>query len=343
MKKVRLGKTGLMVSRIGMGGIPIQRPPFDEAVKIVGKAIDLGINFFDTSIGYHDSELRLGKGVAEHRDDVILATKGSWRDKESVTDCINKSLERLGTDHIDLWQFHNPRDIDAYEGLFKPDGPLEAATEAMDEGKIEHIGISLHKLDLALRAVDADVFETIQFPFNMVVREAEEKLIPIASKKDVGFIGMKPFAGGRLTDASLVIKYILQYDNVVPAPGFQSVEEIVEVLSILDGDHVLTEAELQRIDTVRSEVGTRFCRRCGYCMPCPQGVNIPETLGLPVLYNVWPADYIPQWGFVTELIANAENCIGCGECEMKCPYTLPIREMIQENLLYHRQFLVNRK
>jgi predicted aldo/keto reductase-like oxidoreductase len=343
MQKIRLGKTGLMVSRVGMGGIPIQRPPFDEAVRIVQKAIDLGINFFDTSIGYHDSELRIGKGVKDYRDDVVIATKGSWRDKETAADCINRSLKRLGTDYIDLWQFHNPGSHEAYDGLFKSGGAFEAATEALEEGKVLHIGISLHPLDVALRAVESDLFETIQFPFNFVLKEAEEKLIPLAAKHDVGFIGMKPFAGGRLTDANLVVKYILQYSNVVPDPGFQSVEEIEQVIEILEGDLALSEADLERIERIRAEVGTRFCRRCGYCMPCPQGVLIPAVMGMPVMYNVWPEDYIPRWEFIEEVTASAENCIECGVCEEKCPYGLPIREMMGENIEYHKRFLEGRR
>ena len=343
MKKVKLGRTGLMVSRVGMGGIPIQRPPFDEAAKIVEKAIDLGINFFDTSIGYHDSELRIGKGVEGRRDDVILATKGGWRDKETAADCIDRSMERRGTDYIDLWQVHTPGSHEAYEGLFKPGGAYEAAQEALEEGKILHVGVSLHPLDVALRAVESGMFETLQFPFNLVLREAEDRLIPSAAGHDVGFIGMKPFAGGRLTDPNLAIKYVLQHDNMVPDPGFQSVEEIKQVIEILEGDLTLSGVDLERIEGIRAEVGTRFCRRCGYCMPCPQGVLIPNVMCLPVLYNVWPDDYIPRWGYIEEVTASAENCVGCGACEEKCPYGLPIREMMGENIEYHKRFLEGRR
>lgn len=343
MKKVRLGKTGLMVSRVGMGGIPIQRPPFDEAAKIVEKAIGLGINFFDTSIGYYDSELRIGKGVEGHRDDVILATKGGWRDKETAADSIDRSLERLGTDYIDLWQFHNPGSHEALDGLFKSGGAYEAAREALKEGKILHVGVSLHPLDVALRAVESGMFETLQFPFNLVLREAEDRLILSAAEHDVGFIGMKPFAGGRLTDADLAITYVLQHGNVVPDPGFQSVEEIEQVIEILEGDLTLSDVDLECIEGIRAEVGTRFCRRCGYCMPCPQGVLIPNVMCLPVLYNVWPDDYLPRWGYIEEVTASAENCVGCGECEEKCPYGLPIREMMRENIEYHKRFLEGRR
>ena len=343
MKKIRLGKTGLMVSRVGMGGIPIQSPPFKEATKIVEKAVELGVNFFDSSIHYHDSELRIGEGVKEHRDDVILATKGSWRDKQSAADHINKSLERLGTDYIDLWQFHNPGSQERYEGLFKPGGAYEAAQEALEEGKIHHIGISLHPLDVALTAAGSGRFETLQFPFNMVLREAAEVLIPSAAEHDVGFIGMKPFAGGRLKDANLAIKFILQHGSVMPDPGFRSVEEIEQVIEIVEGDLTLSEAELARIEEIRAEVGTRFCRRCGYCMPCPQGVNIPKVMCLPVMYNEWPEEWILNFGYFEETTQNAQNCIECGACEEKCPYHLPIRQMMKETVENHRLYLEARK
>ncbi|MBN2336337.1 aldo/keto reductase [Candidatus Bathyarchaeota archaeon] len=343
MKKVKLGKTGLMVSRVVMGGIPIQRPPFEEAVRIVEKAVELGINFFDTSINYEDSELRIGKGVKEHRDDVILATKGRWTDKKTAAECIDRSLERLGTDYIDLWQFHNPGSNDRYDGLFKPGGAYEAAEEALEEGKILHIGISLHPMDVALRAVESGKFETLQFPFNMVLREAKDRLIPSAAEHDVGFIGMKPFAGGRLTDPNLAIKFVLQHDNVVPDPGFQSVEEIRQVIEIAEGDLTLSEADLSRIEEIRAEVGTRFCRRCGYCTPCPQGVKIQNMMLLPIMYNEWPEDWILKFDYFDDVTGSTENCIDCGICEEKCPYHLPIREIMRENVEYYRRYVEARK
>ena len=146
------------------------------------------------------------------------------------------------------------------------------------------------------------------------------------------------FPGGYLAD-----KYVLQHDNVVPDPGFKSVEEIKQVIEILEGDLTLSDVDLERIEGIRAEVGTSFCRRCGYCMPCPQGVLIPNVMCLPVLYNVWPDDYIPQWGYIEKVTASAENCVGCGECEVKCPYGLPIREMMRENIEYHKRFLEGRR
>jgi len=208
MKKTKLGRSGLEVSRVGMGGIPIQRPLLEEAVRVINHALDRGINFIDTSIGYEDSEIRIGEAIASQRDDVILATKGSWRDKATSEGHIDSSLKRLNTDHIDLWQFHNIRDPEAYGRAISPGGSIEAAREALNEGKILHLGFSTHNLDVALKGVESDLFETVQFPFNFIAREAAEELIPLARKYDVGFIGMKPFAGGNITDARFAIGYV---------------------------------------------------------------------------------------------------------------------------------------
>ena len=341
MKTVRLGKTGLEVSRVGMGGIPIQRPPMDEAVKVIQRALDLGVNFIDTSVAYGDSEIRIGKGVAGRRDEVVLATKGSWRDKDAARDCIGRSLKRLSTDYIDIWQFHNIGTFEVYEQVLAPGGAIEAAQEALEEGKIRHIGMSTHNLDVALKAVTSRYFETIQFPFNFISNEAVDELLPLARKHDVGFIGMKPIAGGTIQDANLAIKYLLQYDNVVPDPGIEKVEEIEEIVDIVNGSWELTSDELRRIEEIRTELGTRFCRQCLYCMPCPNGVNIWMLMITQGMHRLWPLDTFLEW--MEKPIESGRNCVQCGECEEKCPYHLPIREMIVENMKFYESVRDKRK
>ncbi len=336
MKKVRLGKTGLMVSRVGMGGIPLIRRTEDEAVKLGRHALDLGVNFIDTANGYGVSEERIGKGIAGRRDEAIIATKASGRTSADVLNCIETSLKRMQIDYIDLWQFHGVSTIEGFEQITQPGGSIEGAQEAMDAGKIRHIGISSHSLDTAKILVSSGFFETIQFPLNFVTNEAADELVPLALKHDVGFIGMKPFAGGMLTDANLAIKYSLQFDNVVPDPGVEKIEEIEEIVAIAErGSWKLSPEELQKIEEIRAEVGTRFCRRCHYCMPCPQGVDISMMMTMPSLGKLWPLDWFLDEYFVKYTVEPARNCTQCGECEPKCPYKLPIREMIVEHLEFY--------
>jgi len=342
MKTVRLGKTGLEVSRVGMGGIPITRPTEDEAIKVVQRGLDLGISLIDTAAGYTTSEERIGKAIAGRRDQVIVATKGGWDDKAMVVEHMERSLKRLSTDYIDLWQFHGVNRFEEYEHVLKPGGAMEAAQEALEEGKIRHIGLSSHSLDVAKRAVTSGHFETILVPFNFVNNSPADELVSLAREHDVGFIAMKPFEGGMLDNANLVFKYFLQFDNVVPIPGIEKIEEIEEIVGIVNGPWELTPRDLQEMEDIRARMGSRFCRRCQYCMPCAQGVNIQPLMTLPTLWKLWPPERFLTWTFVSDMVKSAENCIQCGECEDKCPYQLPIREMIVENVEFYERATAGR-
>ena len=333
MITTRLGKTGLEVSRVGIGGIPIQRPSEDEAIKIIHRALDLGINFIDTAAGYGNSEERIGKALIGHRDQVVIATKSGRPGKTEAAAELERSLKRLQTDVIDIWQLHNISNAEKYAQVTGPGGSLETAQEALQAGKIRHIGLSSHNLDIAIKAVKSGLFEVIQFPFNYVTREPEDELIPLAKEYDVVFIGMKPFAGGMLGNATLSIKYVLQFTWVVPDPGIQKVEEIEEIVAIVEsGDWDLTP---QEIEARRAELGTQFCRQCGYCQPCPEDVNIPMVMITQGMWKLWPRDTFLRW--MGEVADGARNCIECGECETKCPYQLPIREMIAENIAFYER------
>jgi aryl-alcohol dehydrogenase-like predicted oxidoreductase len=334
MKTVRLGKTGLKVSRIGMGGIPLTRPTEDEAVKVIQRALDLGVNFIDTSPGYKDSEERIGKAIAGRRDQVILATK-TYDDKATALKCLERSLKRFNTDYIDLWQFQNVSNFENYERVIRPGGGIEAAQEALKAGKIRHIGITSHSPDVAQKAVSSGLFETIMFPFNFVTNEAASKLVPLAKKHDVGFIAMKSFAGSMLNNANLSIKYLLQFDNVVPIPGIEKVEEIEENVNIVNGSWELTPQERQEMEDIRARVGPRLCRRCEYCTPCPQGVALLPLIEIGILCKIFPCEWALSWGSVTDAVESWKNCNQCGECEKKCPYHLPIQEMIAENIKFY--------
>jgi aryl-alcohol dehydrogenase-like predicted oxidoreductase len=336
MKSVRLGKTNLEVSRVGIGGIPLQRPTEDEAIKVMHRALELGITFIDTAAGYGNSEERIGKALVGRRDQAIIATKSGRSSKAEAAEELERSLERLQTDAIDIWQLHNISSAEKYAQVTGPGGSLEAAQEALQAGKIRHIGLSSHNLDIAIKAVKSGLFEVIQFPFNYVTREPKDELIPLAQEHDVGFIGMKPFAGGMLGNATLSIKYVLQFDWVVPDPGIETVEQIEEIVAIVEsGDWALTPQERQEIEARRAELGTQFCRQCGYCQPCPEGISISMVMITQVMWKLWPREsFLRSMG---KHIDGARSCAQCGECETKCPYQLPIREMITENIAFYER------
>jgi len=334
VETVKLGKTGLEVSRVGFGGIPIQRLSEGEAVKVVGRCLDLGITFLDTANNYTTSEERIGKAVAGRRELVVIATKTGARDRATAQEHLELSLKRLNTDYVDLWQFHNVSTFEAYEQVLGPDGAMAAAQDALRAGKVRHIGITSHSMDVALRAVPSGHFETLQFPFNFVTHEPAEELVPLAQAHDVGFIAMKPLAGGLLDDANLAIKYLLQFEDVVPDPGIERPEEIEEIVEILNGPWELTSQERQELERFRGQVGTRFCRRCEYCQPCPEGVRIPVIMNLRSFWKRFPAERFFA-GWIAEAVEVARRCVECGECEEKCPYHLPIREMIVENVEFY--------
>jgi predicted aldo/keto reductase-like oxidoreductase len=336
MKTLKLGRTNLEVSRIGIGGIPILRIPEKEAIEVIQYALDLGVTFIDTANAYvsekSPSEELIGKGVAGRRESVVIATKSSARDKKTAEEHIDLSLKRLNTDYIDIWQFHSVSKNEDYEKIIGKKGAMEAAQEALESGKIRHIGFSSHVLDMALKLVETDHFETVQFPFNFVNNDAAKELIPLAKQMDVGFIAMKPFAGGHLKDANLAIKYLLQFDNVLPDPGVKTFQEIKEIVDIVNGSWDLDDSDISKMDGIRDELGIGFCRWCGYCMPCPQKVEISWIMNARLVESYGDRYY----NNTAKAVKTYENCIQCGECEEKCPYSLPIMETIVENTEYFK-------
>ena len=334
MKTVRLGKTGLEVSRIGIGGIPIQRPSSDDAIKVIRRALDLGINFIDTARGYGASEERVGKAIAGRRDWVVLATKTGGRTAAVALEHLEQSLQQLNTDYIDLWQFHNVSTFETYEQVLGPGGAMEAAQQALRAGKIRHIGISSHHLEVARKAVSSGLFEAVQFPFNFVNYEAASELLPLVQEHGMGFIAMKPFAGGRLNNANLAIKYLLQYESVVPDPGVEKIEEVEELAGIVNRESwELTPQEWQEIEALRARLGARFCQWCGYCQPCPQEVNIPFLMNVRGMWKRWPPEKFFPW--LGGIVEGGKHCIECGEYEGRCPFHLPIREQIVEGIRFY--------
>ncbi|MGD0779217.1 MAG: aldo/keto reductase [Dehalococcoidales bacterium] len=331
MEKIKLGKTGMMVTRLGFGGIPIQRLNEADAVKVVQKCLDLGINYLDTANGYSTSEERIGKAVKGRRHDVFIATKTFPGTPDIIEKNLELSLKRLDTDYIDLYQFHGINDKATLDKILDPENGLYKVFEkAKKAGKIRHIGITSHQMDAAKLEIKSGRFETIMFPFNFITNEPAKELLPLCREQEMGFIVMKPLAGGMLDNATIAFKYLLQFPDVVAIPGIEKVHEIEEIAAIYEGTQKITAAERKEMKRMTEELGTRFCRRCDYCQPCAQGIPISLIMTFPTFVKRLPPDWYLKSPFIPDGMAKAASCTECGECETRCPFKLPIREMIKE-------------
>ncbi len=335
MEKIRLGRTEMMVTGLGFGGIPIQRVSEEEAIAVVNKCLDLDINFLDTANGYTTSEERIGKAIKGKREEIIIATKSLARTREDIEKHLKLSLERLGTDYIDLYQLHNVSDAKALETVLDPNGPRGVIEDAKKAGVVRHIGITSHQVDTAKDIIQTDLFETIMFPFNFMVYEGNNELLSLARQHDVGFIAMKPLAGGMIANATIAIKYLLQFPDIVLIPGIERVPEIEEIARVFEGPKEMTAAEKQEMERIKKELGTRFCRRCDYCQPCTVGIPIGDVMSFPNLAKRLPPVRLYSGKFA-ESFEKALECTDCGECEERCPYNLPIRDMMKEHLKMHQ-------
>lgn len=329
MEKRVLGSTGLEVSIIGLGGIPLQRLEADNAVKTVKYALDQGINFIDTARGYSVSEEFIGKAIENCRDDLIIATKSPARDYEGMKKALEESFKQLRTDYIDLYQFHFVRYKADLEKIMSEDGAYKALAEAKAAGKIGHIGITGHSADLMLEAINLEKFETIQFPFNIIEDQGTE-LFNRAKELNMGTIVMKPIAGGAITEGDLSLKYILNKKFIDSAiPGMDTQEVIDQNVAVGKALKPLSIEEFETIDAIAKELGEDFCRRCGYCLPCPQGIDIPTQFIFEAYLNRYQ---IPDWANdrYNNQSVKPSACIECGQCEEKCPYNLPIIDMLKK-------------
>lgn len=328
MEYTVLGKTGLRISRLGFGGIPIQKIDAQGTKALIRKLIDEGVNYIDTARGYTVSEEYLGFALEGVREQFVLATKSMARTKEAMEKDIAVSLEKLRTDYIDLYQIHNPNGQDL-DQVMATGGALEALQEAKAQGKIGHIGITLHSVDLFRRAVDLPWAETIMFPYNIVETQGEE-LIAKCKEKNIGFICMKPLAGGAIEDAQTALRFVVSNPNVtVVIPGMAEEKEIAQNVAATGDTTPLTLQEQERIAQIRASLGTNFCRRCNYCAPCAAGINIPAVFLFEGYYSRYD---LKDWAAerYAALKKKASDCIGCGACEERCPYRLPIRQMMKK-------------
>lgn len=335
MEMVTLGSTNITVNKNGFGALPIQRISLEETVAIVRKAYNAGITFFDTARSYSDSEVKLGEALDGIRDKVFIATKtpsvtvdGFWKDLET-------SLKNLRTDYIDIYQFHNP--------AFCPkpgdeSGIYDAALEAKEKGMIRHIGITNHRLHVAHEAIDSGLYETLQFPFCYISGEQELELVKKCKDNNMGFIAMKALSGGLITNSAAAYAYIAQFDNVLPIWGVQRERELDEFISYIDNPPGMTDEIKKIIDNDRVELGGEFCRGCGYCMPCPVGIEINNSARMSLMLRRAPSKawLTDEWQAKMKKI---EDCLNCGKCKGKCPYGLDTPSLLKKNYEDYKKVL----
>ena len=322
--KMRLGKTNLEVNKNGFGALPIQRRNEKDSIDILKMAYDNGIDFYDTARFYTDSEEKMGKAFKNIREDIYIATKTAMETPEEFWKDLETSLKNLKTDYIDLYQFHNisfcPK---------KEDELYKAMLEAKNQGLVNHIGITTHKYTIANEALESRLYETLQYPFSYLSGKDEIKIVEKCKQMDVGFIAMKAMGGGLLKNSKASYAYINQFDNVLPIWGIQNICELEEFLTY-DETTVLNDELKQIIENDKKELGDNFCRGCGYCMPCPEDINI----SLCARMSLWIRRF-PTEPYLTEeyqkIMNETQNCLECYACVDNCPYELDIPKLLKEN------------
>lgn len=334
MDKIKLGRTNLMVTRSGFGALPIQRVSFDEAKKILRKAYDNGINFFDTARGYSDSEEKIGYSLSDVRNEIIIATKSHAVDRKTLLEHLQTSLCNLKTDYIDVLQLHNPSIL---PDPSDPKGLYAGLLEAKEKGLVRFIGITNHKIKNAMAAASSGLYDTIQFPLSSLSSDSDLLLIEECKKRNVGLIAMKALSGGLITNAASAFSFLRQFDNIVPIWGIQRETELDEFISLEDNPPPLDEDMWSIINKDRSELSGNFCRGCGYCLPCPAGIEIPTAARITLLLKRAPYQSFLADNF-KEKMELINNCIECGHCKNHCPYTLDTPNLLKRELKSYSEF-----
>jgi len=330
--------TGITVNKNGFGALPVQRVSMEEAGKLLRKAFENGITFFDTARAYTDSEAKIGYALSDVRDQIYIATKTAaetaddfWRDLET-------SLSVLKTEYIDIYQFHNPSFCP------KPGdgtGLYEAMLEAKSQGKIRHIGITNHRLSVAQEAIDSGLYEILQFPFCYLASEKDLAIVEACKEKQIGFIAMKALSGGMITDSAAAYAYLDQFDHVLPIWGVQREKELDEFIGYVKNPPVMTKEIEALIAHDRKELAGNFCRGCGYCMPCPVGIEINNCARMSLMIRRSPSEaQLTQE--VQEKMKQIENCLHCGRCSSKCPYNLDTPKLLEENYKDYMEILAGK-
>lgn len=335
METVTLGRTGIRVNKVGFGVLPLQRAPMGEAVYLLRKAYKHGIDFFDTARVYTDSEEKIGNALSDVRDDIIIATKTVAQDAKGFWEQLETSLGLLKCGYIDIYQFHNPPFCP------KPgdgSGLFEAMLEAREKGLIRHIGITNHRYHVAVEAAESGLYDTLQFPVNYLSTEREIDIMNLCRERGVGFIVMKAMSGGLITSAAASCAFYGGFDNALPIWGIQRESELDEFISFIEAPPALDDALRAVIEKDRSELCGDFCRSCGYCLPCPANIDIPQAARMSLLLRRAPAAAFlsEEWQDKMRLIS---NCTGCNHCKEHCPYELDTPALLKANLEDYFNFL----
>ena len=333
MRKARLGKTELIVTRTALGCLPLQRLTQDEAVELIRASFREGITFFDTARGYSDSEEKLGIALSGLRNQVVIATKTPSSTVDGMKADLETSLAFLKTDYVDIYQFHNP------SLLPDSDSPLYRQMEDFKrQGMIRHVGITNHSADIAIAAANSGLYETVQYPLSPLSSQRDLAVIEACTAQDVGILAMKALAGGLITQAELSFAFLNQYENLFPLWGMQHLWELKDIAALEKNPPLMTDEMVSAIEALRQELSGDFCRGCGYCLPCPSGIpiNMAARMSLLLRRAPWQGLTTPQWQKQMERI---DLCIDCGGCERRCPYHLKTRQLLKKNLEDYRQFV----
>ena len=335
MKKTRLGKTGLNVTRTAFGVLPIQRTEKEEAARILRRAFEAGVNFYDTARAYTDSEEKLGYALGDVRDQIIIATKSGAATRQGVLSDLETSLRNLRTDYVDILQLHNPGEL---PDPADPDSSYAGLLEAREKGMIRHVGITQHSIERAEEAVASGLYETMQFPLCMISNARDLALVDKCQKADVGVIAMKAMSGGLLRSARAAFAFLRQYPTVVPIWGIQRMAELEEFIQLDAEEPVLDDILWAAIHQDRDALSNAFCRACGYCLPCPAGIPIPMAARMHLLLKRMPSEQFRSENWRDQM-AKIDACIHCGHCIQHCPYKLNPPQLLQQAKSAYDRFI----
>jgi predicted aldo/keto reductase-like oxidoreductase len=333
MEKVRLGRTNLFVTKLGWGGIPIQRVGEEDGVAVIKAVINMGVDFLDTARGYTNSEHRVGLALKGVSKPIILSSKSQAR-TEKIEEDVQMSLNQIKVPKIHIYHAHAVNNFRDYEKVLGAGGAYEGLRRCRERGWIDHIGITSHNLKVLERAVEDGYFDVIMACYSFLEPEAEKKVVPMARATDIGVITMKPFSGGVIQEAGPALRFVLSTPDIVPIPGSETIEKAVENWRIFSEETSLTERDKEYIEGLRKELDQQFCRRCDYCQPCSEEISIQHMMGLKaIIKRFGPRPDELDW--LAKVVKKARNCSECGDCLPRCPYQLPIPDLIKKNLAWY--------